>query len=462
MKNNDYYGLGRVISFELKSRLKSRTFKIVMTIVCLISLCSMPGLYLFGLLFGDGADDVPVIEETVIERAALFNGMGIEIDPVFDKESIYRNVEVDITEDEDGSLFEKASVSEDVALSLWASYDDRDGIVMKVAASDDSIISEEEREDFASCLGEAIRQGLLDKSGITESQAMKLGEDIEVDVLKVTADGLEEAYSDTDRVSMDEYMGFLFAMMFIFMFVNMSGSSVAGSVASEKSSRVIEYLLVNARPLALLAGKIVSAIVICVIQISGMLACGFVSQLLLGMVTAGSSSGAAADIVASGLWAGITIPKLIISVLAVAAGVAFYSIIAGVSGASVSKIDELGESMKIYSAMSVIFVYVDMALCISMLAVGSGSIFMYICLFVPFTGAFIIPVLLLLGYVSELPAIIALLILIAAAYLALKMAALVYEAMILFQGNRLKIGDIVKLAKLRDSGRNSRRGADKA
>ena len=47
--------------------------------------------------------------------------------------------------------------------------------------------------------------------------------------------------------------------MVILFAVILAGSKVAELLVTEKSSRVMEYLLTNVRPLALLVGKVISA-----------------------------------------------------------------------------------------------------------------------------------------------------------------------------------------------------------
>lgn len=50
------------------------------------------------------------------------------------------------------------------------------------------------------------------------------------------------------------------------MFINMSGSQIALAIVTEKSTRVVEYLMINVRPMALIVGKIMASLTTVLIQ----------------------------------------------------------------------------------------------------------------------------------------------------------------------------------------------------
>jgi ABC-2 type transport system permease protein len=67
-------------------------------------------------------------------------------------------------------------------------------------------------------------------------------------------------------------------------------------------------------------------------------------------------------------------------------------------------------------------------------------------MYFPLTGAFITPIFLIIGKITLLEGVISELILIATAAVLFIMGGGVYEGMILYQGQRLKFRDIVKIA----------------
>ena len=82
-----------------------------------------------------------------------------------------------------------------------------------------------------------------------------------------------------------------------------------------------------------------------------------------------------------------------------------------------------------------------------MFATGGSEALLYFCAIFPFTGAFITPALIISGKISILIGVIALIILIVTAIAAFILASAVYESMLLFQGKRLKIKDVISLMK---------------
>ena len=65
----------------------------------------------------------------------------------------------------------------------------------------------------------------------------------------------------------------------------------------------------------------------------------------------------------------------------------------------------------------------------------------------PLTGAFLTPTLILTGKISIMLAVVALIILIVTAVATFIFAAAIYESMLLYQGKRLGMKDIITLMK---------------
>ena len=65
---------------------------------------------------------------------------------------------------------------------------------------------------------------------------------------------------------MEEYMVLLMGIMIVTMIVSLSGGSIATSIVTEKTTRVVEYLMINVRPMALIVGKILASLVMVFVQ----------------------------------------------------------------------------------------------------------------------------------------------------------------------------------------------------
>ena len=194
----------------------------------------------------------------------------------------------------------------------------------------------------------------------------------------------------------------------------MSVGNVATSIATEKSSRVIEYLLTGTRPLSLLSGKIAARLLESVIMAFAAYSSYFLSQFVCIFLIAGEKASESVSdnvVVISSMWESITFSKLVIVVLYFVAGIALYTIIGALTGASVSKLEELQEALKFYSFIMVICLYADMFLIIMMLNASGLEAFKNFCTIFPLTGAFLTPALILTGKVGMTTGIIALVVL---------------------------------------------------
>ena len=88
-----------------------------------------------------------------------------------------------------------------------------------------------------------------------------------------------------------------------------------------------------------------------------------------------------------------------------------------------------------------------MFLVILMLNSGASEAFMNFCAIFPLTGAFLTPALILTGKISILTGTISLVIIVITAAVIFILASAIYESMLLFQGKRLAVKDIVALMK---------------
>ena len=103
----------------------------------------------------------------------------------------------------------------------------------------------------------------------------------------------------------------------------MSVGNVATSIATEKSSRVIEYLLTGTRPLSLLSGKIAARLLESVIMAFAAYSSYFLSQFVCIFLIAGEKASESVSdnvVVISSMWESITFSKLVIVVLYFVAG----------------------------------------------------------------------------------------------------------------------------------------------
>jgi ABC-2 type transport system permease protein len=204
---------------------------------------------------------------------------------------------------------------------------------------------------------------------------------------------------------MEEYMVLLMGIMIVTMIVSLSGGSIATSIVTEKTTRVVEYLMINVRPMALIVGKILASLVMVFVQFAAMGISYFISTLLNTMLfgeqdlEAMQSTVAGVEVSMVGFWKmllGIQFTDVLVAVAVILAGVMLYSIMAGLAGASVSKMEEMAEGLKLYNVIMVAGSYMGLALCV-VLMLGENVVFTNICCLVPISAPFVVPACLILN-----------------------------------------------------------------
>jgi len=450
VNKNEFRGFKQVFLFEFMTGIKKTGFKIFLLVICSISFLAMPVML---ILDNNKADDdakksAPV--KAAIESVYIYDNTDLTIDYSLLNDN-EKYTDVSFVTDSDISYTDAIENlkgnSDHKDLVIGIEYEAKEGFDITITDSSKSEISDSDLSSFEDDYLSFYREEILKNLDISQEDYEYLTQNIHVNVMKIDESG--SVANNEEGISYNEYIIMLAGLMAVFMFINMSVGNVATSIATEKSSRVIEYLLTGTRPLALLSGKIAARLLENVIILFAAYSSYFMSQLVCVFLIAGNASGSTSSnlVVVSSFWDTITIPKLVLTVLYFLAGLFLFTILGAIAGASVSKLDELQDAYKFYSFIMIVCVYVDMFIIIMMLSTSISSSFENFCALFPFTGAFITPALILTGKLSVFTGTIALIIIVITAVLAFILASAVYESMLLFQGKRLKAKDIIALMK---------------
>ena len=266
----------------------------------------------------------------------------------------------------------------------------------------------------------------------------------------------------------------LIVSLVLFVLIFAYGQIVAQSIATEKTSRVMELLLISVRPLAVVIGKVLAMGLVSFSQffligtvgaVSFAVSAPFgwmnramdmandpaiqeaISQATSGMLT---SEEQLAQMV-NEFSASFTPLNIILIVIIFLLGFLLYALIAALVGASVSRIEDLQQAMGPYSILGVLGMYLAyFPIIFNIESMESGvattnpvQIFSY---FFPLSSPFALPSAIILGTLSPLQSLIGVVVLAAAVVLVAVIVSKVYEAIILHNGNRIKFGDILKMA----------------
>lgn len=251
----------------------------------------------------------------------------------------------------------------------------------------------------------------------------------------------------------------------LFLLIFTYGNTVAQSIATEKTSRVMELLLTSVRPLAVVIGKVLAMGTI-----------SFAQFILIGVVGAATfiatmPFGIGGDIAAmmkdpalqqtvenaeiveaiNNTLGNINAFTIIMIFVIFILGFLFFSLVAALVGASVSRSEDLQQAMQPYAMLGVFGMYLayfPVMFNIDSIETGAATTnpVQIVSYFFPASSPFALPSALLLGTLSPLMSMVAVLILAACVVLLAIVVGKVYEAIILHNGSRIKLGDIFKMA----------------
>jgi ABC-2 type transport system permease protein len=231
------------------------------------------------------------------------------------------------------------------------------------------------------------------------------------------------------------------------MMVNiMASTQIASSIVTEKSTRVLEYLLTSVRPLALMVGKILSMLTVVVLQIISMMIILFLSNKVSTLISSSNGETVLAQLLPKNIFQNLNLTNILFCLILIVLGMIFYATLAGLAGACVSRIEEINEGLALFSFANLIGAYIGMGAASVLMASGLNAFVIFSFLF-PLSSVFLLPGAILIGKVS-LPivagAIVVQLIFI---MLLFKFVAKVYETLILHNGNTIKIKELIKISK---------------
>lgn len=265
---------------------------------------------------------------------------------------------------------------------------------------------------------------LLKSAGVDISLATKI-----LSIPSVTVNELGKGYIKSMILSMLIIFVLFFAIYFF-------GYGIAMSVASEKTSRVMETLITSTRPSRIIFGKTVAMGLLGLFQLALMLLTAVITYRLF-FPKDFKLFGQSLD------FSAFTPLVIIMIVIYFVLGYFLYAILNAVAGASVSKAEDVNTAIMPVSMISLIAFYISY---FPTTIPNTGKITV-ITSMIPFTSPFSMPSRLLMANVSPLELFASIALLIATIVLLSWMSVKIYSVAILHYGKRLRLGDYIKMTK---------------
>lgn len=242
----------------------------------------------------------------------------------------------------------------------------------------------------------------------------------------------ETKYLDDENNNFGVAMAASFILFFAVYFY---GNSVAVSVSSEKTSRVMETLVTSTSPKNIIIGKTIA------MGIVGL------SQMLLLVLTAIVSYKlfipADLDFISSMIGnINFSVTSIAICIVYFILGYTVYAFLNAVTGATVSKVEDLNSAQTPIALIALVSFY--LAYFTSTVPNSSASKFASI---FPFSSAFSMPGRILAGGATVTEIVVSIALLVVTAILLAFISIKAYSGAVLHYGKRLKLKDLFKLSK---------------
>ncbi len=242
----------------------------------------------------------------------------------------------------------------------------------------------------------------------------------------------ETKYLDDEN----DNFGIAMAASFILFFaVYFYGNTVAVSVSSEKTSRVMETLVTSTTPRNIIIGKTVAMGIVGLGQMLILILTAFASYKLFIPTEMDFISSMIGNI-------NLSVTSIAICIIYFVLGYTVYAFLNAVTGATVSKVEDLNSAQTPIALISLFSFY--LAYFTASVPDGSGSKFASI---FPFSSAFSMPGRILAGGATASEIALSIALLVATALILAFISIKVYSGAVLHYGKRLNIKDLLKLSK---------------
>ncbi len=451
-------GWREVFAFTFTQQIKTKSFIIGTIVITLIAALIAATANILPAFFIDSKVSESGSGEDTFSIKTLY--LSNETDYAFDLTAAMEKIGVTVSalssDEAEKKIAELADTSEKAMLSRVFVEKDVLSVESKYAGGEKSEVNKGDCEAVSQLLATQLHAQFLVLSGLPEDKLVTAMAGVRA---TISCAGEEpEGFVTTMIKSIVPMLSAIVLFIFIFSYSQL----VAQAIAIEKSSRIVEYLLTSIRPLALIIGKVlamccVSLMQFVIIGMGGGL--GFLLSMPFGIFTKmdkiAEAAGGAAALTGSQLeaqnvldeignaFSGVDASAILVMIVTFILGFLLYAGLAGVAGASVSKMEDLAPAIQPLSIVGVLGFY----LAYFPQVAGEENSLSVIARYVPISSPFVLPSDYMLGKISLVETLIAIVVLAVFDILVVMLVAKVYEHIILHTGNRLKLGDMLKMSK---------------
>jgi len=446
---NSFKGAKKVFDFTLAQMLKAKSTKVVLLIMFLCSLLSVP---IKAYIDKSKEDKNTIADEINIDNLYYFNNTDYkDIDFKTSLQDDSHTKKAKLVECENKDLESKKElVEKDEKNSLILTIDkETDKYTIKSFRHSKGSITEKEATYIATLLQTTFNTVKMSKINIEKDVLADLSKAVKSDNVTYTNELSDKADANNDKKFDSALYNTLYTFTtIIFFIIIFTSAQTASGIATDKSSRVTEYLMTSIKPINLLTGKVLAAFCFNIIQMGGIGLCLFVSNLFTKQYI--SDKTFLSDIFTNKVLPNLNIGYILLGVVTTLLGLIFYSMLAGLCASTVSKIEDLQSALAPYNIICIASFYAVLFLVILKLAENINaplnSTQTFITVF-PFTAPFLLPSMALCGKISLTLSLVGILMLIVACIAIMNFTTKIYVALIMYNGNKVSPRDFIKIYK---------------
>ncbi len=435
LKMPELAGTGKVFRFSFRQVLISKS-SIAMMVIMFLS--SAGALALSALNANSG-----VLRESAARTLYVLNETKYKIgaEDIAEANEVFRGLDVVFTEEGLDKVRAKLDAGEIYSAAALISGGLEEGAYsISLYSGKDSEIGALELSTLSSAVKAAFSEARLKAADATEEQ-MKTA----VSPYGVELESMDEYLSDEKDFSFSASFTISFVYTFLLLMLIMySTVFIIRSIIDEKTSSLVDTLMISVRPLALIVGKILAAMCVMLINLA-VLAAGMAATLAVMSALSGNAFNAEGAFEAMGLGGALgslgwrTIAAMLVSVLL---GYASFSVVGGLSGASCSSAEDAGAA----NLATMLLCYFGYFGSLATMGVHGRTASAVISL-VPFLSVFTAPVRYAMGQISFGVLCAAWMLQAAIAALLFVFAARVYQSLLMYKGNKIKLRQLLAMAR---------------
>lgn len=434
MKNKMFSGWREVFLFTLKQGFGQK-YGVITLVLAIILFAGGLGINMFLASNQQKDDKISPIEKVYVIDESEISCINWTSSKRFDKKQ-FPKVVFEQTTSNLREMGMQLNDNDEVTSVISKITKKKDGYEINVYLPYGSEVTKSDGENLAKMI-----KGILQESLIITSQ-------IDTDKVDYVVSGITTEFCIVGENAKSNNMRLLttvFPMIFMFglyFMVVIYGQNMGQIVSIEKSSKLMESLLLMTRPYGLIFGKILATAFTAILQIAVWMTAAFIGfvygeGLAQNSIYEGYENGVLVmlrEIVADESVKAFTMEAIALTFIAVCLAFLFYCMLAGAISSFASKADELGSVMMFYN-MFIVIGFLGSYIIPS--AVGQEWVKVLIRL-LPMSAAFLLPGELLIGTVSAGAGVLYLLVLFAWIVLTAVIAGKVYKDQVFYRGQSIK------------------------